>query len=294
MSGDDRTAAARDSGPAGRRRGVQVIAVTGGKGGVGKSTVSVNVAVGFAAAGRKTLLLDGDFGLANADIMLGITPRFTLADLISGQRSLEEILTPVRDNLVLIAGASGITQVAGLGEAEHIGIVRAFSSLVDEVDVLVVDTPAGISPGVLQLTQAAQHVMVVVCDEPASVTDAYAVIKVLSSEHDLRHFKIVTNMTRPPSSGRHLFNALLKVTNRFLDVILEHAVDIPDDDLLRRAIREQRPVIEAYPGSPSAAAFRNLVRTASDWDIPVNSRGNIEFFAERLVAPPIRRMQVIK
>jgi flagellar biosynthesis protein FlhG len=294
MSGDDRTIGGRDSGPSGRRRGVQVIAVTGGKGGVGKSTVSVNVAVGFAAAGRKTLLLDGDLGLANADIMLGITPRHTLADLISGQRSLEEILTPVRDNLALIAGASGITQLAGLGEAEHIGIVRAFSSLVDEVDVLVIDTAAGISPGVLQLTQAAQHVMVVVCDEPASVTDAYAVIKVLSSEHDLRHFKIVTNMTRPPGSGRHLFNALVKVTNRFLDVILEHAVDIPDDDLLRRAIREQRPVIEAYPGSPSAAAFRNLVRTAGDWDIPTNGRGNIEFFAERLVSAPVRRMQVIK
>ena len=294
MSADDRAVALRDSAMAPRRRGVQVIAVTGGKGGVGKSTLSVNLSVGFAAAGRKTMLLDGDLGLANADVMLGITPKYTLADLISGERSLEEVLTPVRENLSLIAGASGITQLAALGEAEHIGIVRAFSSLVDDVDVLVVDPPAGISPGVLQLTQAAQHVVVVVCDEPASVTDAYAVIKVLSSEHGLRHFKIVTNMTRSPGAGKQLFGTLLKVTTRFLEVVLEHAADIPDDDFLRRAIREQRPVVEAYPSSLAASAIRVLVRSASEWEVPAGSRGNIEFFAERLVAPTTRRMQVIK
>lgn len=277
-----------------RRGGVQVIAVTGGKGGVGKSTVSINLATGLAMAGRKTIVLDGDLGLANADVMLGITPKYTLADVISGTRTLEEALTPVRENLSIVAGASGVTKLASLGAAEHIGIVRAFSSLVDEVDALIVDTPAGIAPGVLQLTQAAQHIIVVVCDEPASVTDAYAVIKVLSAEHGLRHFKIVTNMTRSPGEGRQLFATLGKVTNRFLDVILEHAADVPDDDLLRRAIREQKPVIEAYPGSRAGGAFLALSRTAADWEIPAGPRGNIEFFAERLVATPPRRIQVIK
>lgn len=292
MSPDQRDSS--ESTPTSRRGGVQVIAVTGGKGGVGKSTTSVNLATGFAMAGRKTILLDGDLGLANADVMLGITPKFTLADVISGNRSLEDILTPVRENMSIIAGASGVTKLAGLGEAEHIGIVRAFSSLVDDIDVLVVDTPAGISPGVLQLTQAAQHVVVVVCDEPASVTDAYAVIKVLSAEHGLRHFKVVTNMTRIAGAGKQLFATLGKVTNRFLDVILEHAADIPDDDFMRRAIREQRPVIEAYPSSVSGAAFRVLARLAADWEVPAGARGNIEFFAERLVTTPSRRIQVIK
>lgn len=294
MSADDRKSTGSTSTPASRRSGVQVIAVTGGKGGVGKSTTSVNLAIGFAMEGRKTILLDGDLGLANADVMLGITPKHTLADVISGARSLEDVLTPVRENLSMIAGASGVTKLAALGEAEHIGIVRAFSSLVDDIDALIVDTPAGISPGVLQLTQAAQHVLVVVCDEPASVTDAYAVIKVLSAEHGMRHFKVVTNMTRVPGSGKQLFSTLGKVTNRFLDVILEHAADIPDDDLLRRAIREQRPVIEAYPGSPSGIAYRNLARNAEAWEIPPGNRGNIEFFAERLVTTPSRRIQVIK
>ena len=277
-----------------RRKPVQVIAVTGGKGGVGKSTLSTNLSMAFAQNGRSTVLLDGDLGLANADILLGITPRYTLADLIGGSRSLEEILTPVRRNFSIVAGASGITRLAGLGEAEHIGIVRAFSSLVDDVDVLVVDTPAGISSGTLQLTLAAQHVIVVVVDEPASVTDAYAVMKVLSSEHDMRHFKIVTNMTRTPKAGTQLFATLTKVTNRFLDVVLEHAGDIPDDDVMRRAIREQKSVVDAYPTSSSAIAITQLARTASEWVIPKDSRGNIEFFAERLFAPPAKRLQVIK
>lgn len=283
-----------ESSVADRRRGVQVIAVTGGKGGVGKSTTSVNLSVAYAMAGRKTLLLDGDLGLANADIMLGVTPKYTLAEVISGIRTLEEVLTPARENLSIIAGASGITRLAALGEAEHVGIVRAFSSLVDDIDAMIVDTPAGISPGVLQLTRAAQHVIVVVCDEPASVTDAYAVIKVLSAEHGLRHFKVVTNMSRIPGGGKNLFATLGKVTNRFLDVILEHAADIPDDDLMRRAIREQRPVVEAYPGSPSGAAYRALAEVAVEWEPPSGTRGHIEFFAERLVAPSSRRIKVIK
>lgn len=277
-----------------RRRPVQVIAITGGKGGVGKSTLSINLSTAFALEGRKTLLLDGDLGLANADILLGITPRHTLAEVLTGQRTLEEVLTSVRPNFSIVAGASGLTSLAALGEAEHLGIVRAFSSLVNDVDVLVVDTPAGISPGSLQLTLAAQHVVVVVVDEPASVTDAYAVMKVLSSEHGLRHFKIVTNMTRSDRAGTQLFSTLLKVTHRFLDVVLEHAGDIPDDDQMRVAIREQRPVVDAFPESRAGRALRRLARTAADWPTPVGSRGHIEFFAERLVTPPARRLQVIK
>jgi flagellar biosynthesis protein FlhG len=277
-----------------RRRPVQVIAVTGGKGGVGKSTLSINLSTAFALEGRKTLLLDGDLGLANADILLGITPRHTLADVISGQRTLEEVVTPIRANLSIVAGASGLTSLSALGEAEHLGIVRAFSSLVNEIDVLVVDTPAGISPASLQLTLATQHVLVVVVDEPASVTDAYAVMKVLSSEYGLRHFKIVTNMTRSNRAGAQLFSTLLKVTHRFLDVVLEHAGDIPDDDQMRRAIREQCAVVDAYPASPSGLALRRLARTAAEWQPPAGSRGHIEFFAERLIAPPARRLQVIK
>jgi flagellar biosynthesis protein FlhG len=275
-----------------RRKPVQAIAVTGGKGGVGKSTLSVNLGVACAEAGRQTVLLDGDLGLANADVLLGITPRHTLADLVVGTRTVGEVLTPVRDGLSIVAGVSGVLPLADLGEAEHLGIVRAFSELTADVDLLLVDTAAGISPGVLQLTQAAQHVIVVVCDEPASVTDAYAVIKILSREHGLRHFRIVTNMTREALGGARLFSTLERVTSRFLDVVLEHSADVPDDALLRRAIREQRPVVDAFPGSPSSVAIKRLARDLAAWSAP-EGRGNIGFFAER-AARPVPRLQVVR
>ncbi|MFM7625587.1 MAG: MinD/ParA family protein, partial [Gammaproteobacteria bacterium] len=258
----------------------------------GKSTLSINLAVASAAAGRRAVLLDGDLGLANADVLLGITPRHTLGDLITGHRGLDEVLTPARPGLSIVAGASGIGPLAELDEAGHVGIIRAFSDLTADLDLLLVDTAAGISPGVLQLTQAAQHVVVVVCDEPASVTDAYAVIKILSRHHGLRQFRVVSNMTQEPQQGARLFDALRRVTERFLDVTLEHCADIPADELLRRAVREQRPVVEAFPGSPAAQALRRLAGSMAIWAAP-EGRGNIGFFAER-IARPVPRLQVVR
>ncbi len=275
-----------------RRDPVQVVAVTGGKGGVGKSTLSINLAVACAAADRRVVLLDGDLGLANADVLLGLTPQHSLADFIARRRGLDEVLTPARPGLSIVAGASGVLPLAELDTAGHVGIIRAFSELTADLDLLLVDTAAGISPGVLQLTQAAQHVMVVVCDDPASVTDAYAVIKILSRHHGLRQFRIVTNMTREAHEGPRLFDALQRVTERFLDVTLEHCADIPSDELLRRAAREQRPVVEAFPGAPSAQRILRLADTLAGWAAP-EGRGNIGFFAER-VARPAPRLQVVR
>lgn len=275
-----------------RRDPVQVVAVTGGKGGIGKSTLSINLGVASAAAGRRVVLLDGDLGLANADVLLGITPRHTLADLVLGRRTLDEVLTPVRPGLSIVAGASGLIPLAELDEAGHVGIVRAFSDLAADIDLLLVDTAAGISAGVLQLVQATQHVIVVVSEDPASVTDAYALIKVASRHHGVREFRIVTNMTSDPMAGARLFAALQRVTSRFLDVTLVHSADIPADELLRRAVREQRPVVEAYPGCGAAQIIRRLAVSLDSWPSP-EGRGNIGFFADR-VSRPSPRLQVVR
>src|SRR5215471_11770724 len=191
---------------------VQVIAVTGGKGGVGKTTVAVNLAAAMASRGKEVMLLDGDLGLANVDVFLGLTPRLTLADVLAGSCSLEEVVLDAPQGFKVVPAASGIAQLAELDTLTHLGLVRAFGDLTAKLDVMVVDTAPGIAGSVLQFSQAAQQVLVVICDEPASLTDAYALIKVLSRNHGVNRFRVVANQIRSPGSGQELFSRFERVT----------------------------------------------------------------------------------
>ena len=273
---------------------VQVIAVTGGKGGVGKTSVSVNLATALASSGRRVMLLDGDLGLANVDVFLGLSPRYTMAHVLNGERTLEEIILESPHGIQVVPGASGVAELANLSAAGHLGLVQAFSAISSRVDTLIVDTSAGISHSVLQFTQAAQHVLLVVCDEPASMTDAYALAKVLSRNHGVQKFQVVANMARAPGEGAGLFDKLQRVTSRFLDVTLEYVGEIPEDPYLRRSIREQRPVVSAFPASPASRAFKKLAQKADKWPVPEGPRGNLEFFVERLVRRPQVRLEVVR
>lgn len=273
---------------------VQVIAVTGGKGGVGKTSVSVNLATALATTGRRVMLLDGDLGLANVDVFLGLSARYTMAHVLSGERTLEEVILESPHGIQVVPGASGVADMANLSAAGHLGLVQAFSTLSARVDVMIVDTSAGISHSVMQFSQAAQHVLVVVCDEPASMTDAYALVKVLSRHHDVSRFRVLANMVRSPGEGEVLFEKLQRVTSRFLDVTLEYVGEIPEDPYLRRAIREQRPVVGAFPSSPSTRAFKKLALKADKWPVPAGPRGNLEFFVERLVRRPQARLEAVQ
>ncbi|MGD9843576.1 MAG: MinD/ParA family protein [Steroidobacteraceae bacterium] len=273
---------------------VQVIAVTGGKGGIGKTSVAINLATAMTAAGKRVMLLDGDLGLANVDVMLGLSPRHTLAQVMAGSCTLEEVIVESPQGFHVVPAASGIAKMAALSATEHLHIVQAFSSLAARIDVLIVDTAAGISHGVLQFSQAAQHVLLVVCDEPASITDAYALIKVLSRNHGVRHFQVLSNMCSAPGEGSDLFKKLERVTGRFLDVVLTYVGEVPTDPYMKRAIREQRPVTDAYPGSPAALAFKKLAVKVDKWPIPSGSRGNLEFFVERLAGRPAVQLEVVR
>jgi flagellar biosynthesis protein FlhG len=275
-------------------RAVQTIAVTGGKGGVGKTTVAINLAAAMAERGRRVLLLDGDLGLANADVLLGIAPRYNLSHVLSGERSLDEIVLATPFGFSIAPAASGVAHLAALDASGHLALVQAFSGLGTGIDTLIVDTAAGIAPGVLRLAQASQQVLIVVCDDPASVTDAYALIKVLARDHGVRHFRILANMVRPDLDGQHLFRTVNSVAGRYLDVVLEYAGEVPDDPMLRRSIREQRPVLAAYPASKSARALKYLAERADNWPVPSGPRGHIEFFAERLVRRAAPRLEVVR
>ena len=273
---------------------VQVIAVTGGKGGVGKTSVAVNLAASLAAAHKRVILLDGDLGLANVDVFLGLSPRYTLAHVLSGERTLDEILVMAPQGFQVVPAASGAANLANLDARAHLGLVQAFSALATQVDVLIVDTAAGLAHGVTQFSQAAQQVVVTICDEPASLTDAYALVKVLSRHHGVSRFRVLTNMIRAPGAGQDLFRRFERVTTRFLDVVLDFAGEIPEDDYLRRAVRAQRTVADAYPASASAQAFRKFAAKASAWPIPTSPRGNLEFFVERLVQPRPVRLEAVQ
>jgi len=273
---------------------VRVIAVAGGKGGVGKTTVSVNLAMALARHGRRVVLLDGDLGLANADVFLGLSPRYTLAHVLSGERTLDEVLIEAPQGFHVIPAASGAADLAQLGAAQHLGLVRAFNTLAARLDVLLVDTAAGLSHSVLQFSQAAQHVIMVICDEPASLTDAYALVKVLSRNHGVSRFQLLANRTRGAGTGAELFERFERVTARFLDVVLDFAGEIPDDEYLQRAVRGQRAVLEEYPQSPAALAFKKLAARADTWPVPAGPRGNIEFFVERLVRRPAARLEAVR
>jgi flagellar biosynthesis protein FlhG len=263
---------------------VRVIAITSGKGGVGKTNVSVNLATALNRIGRKVMIMDADLGLANVDVMLGLQPKFNLSHVISGERSLEEIIVEAPGGIKVIPAASGIQNMAELSPAEHVGLIRAFSELNTDLDVLIVDTAAGIADSVLSFAKASQEVVVVVCDEPASITDAYALIKVLNRDHNLRRFRVLCNMTHTPQEGKELFAKLVKVTDHFLDeVVLDFMGAIPYDQNLRKAVKKQRPVVEVFPSCPASLAFKDAAMKLDKWPMPTAADGNLEFFVERLV-----------
>jgi flagellar biosynthesis protein FlhG len=265
-------------------RPVRVLAVASGKGGVGKTNVSVNLATALAALGEQVMLLDADFGLANVDVLLGLTPKQTLADVVAGHARLDEVILPGPKGVRIVPSASGKRHMAEMTPAQHAGIVQAVSAFDGPLDTLVVDTAAGINDAVLTFCQAAQEVLVVVCDEPASITDAYALIKLLARERGQPRVHVVANMVRGPVEGRALYDKLARVVERFLpEVSLAYLGAVPQDEHLRRAVQKRKAVVEAFPAAPASAALREIATRIHRWARPSAPRGHVEFFAERML-----------
>ena len=263
---------------------VKVLAVTSGKGGVGKTSVAINLGMALAASGHETLLLDADLALGNVDALLGLQPRYNLGHVLEGQCSLEQVVLSAPLGLNVIPASSGMSRMASLSRREHAGLIQAFSGLHRPLSVLLVDTATGIADNVVRFARASQQVIVVVCDEPASIIDARALIAVLSREHDVRKFHILANMTRTVSQGRDLYLKILRLVDRSPDVVLNFMGAVPWDEHLRKAVKQQRAVVEAYPSSRSALAFEKLAEQAMQWPLPDGPSGHVEFFLERLTS----------
>lgn len=272
---------------------VQVIAVTGGKGGTGKTNIAINIAQALANEGRRTLLLDADLGMANVDVLLGLDAQHTLYDVLSGRCLLEDIILTGSDNLMVIPAASGISQLANLGLKECFGLVRAFSDLKNPIETLVVDTATGISESVASFCRAATEILVVVCNEPASQKDSAALIRMLFTEYGIVRFRILANMVDSAREGNQLFKALLGSFADNHDLQIAYAGYIPADDCLRKAVSQHQAVVNAFPRSRSAMALRNLVRRVLAWPQPDRASGHVEFFVERMIHDDNTEMEVM-
>lgn len=262
---------------------VRVIAVTSGKGGVGKSNITVNLAVSLAQSGEHVMVMDADMGLANIDVLLGLSPQMNLSHVINSECTLEDTIIDGPAGIRIIPASSGVAAMSDLTPAQNAGVIRSFSELTHPVDTLIIDTAAGLSDSVVSYTRAAREVIVVVCDEPASITDAYAMIKVLNRDYSVHRFHVLANQTTSIQQGRELYNKLARVSEKYLDVALNFVGAVPYDDYLKKAVQKQKCVVEAFPRSPSAMAFRQIAKKAQQWPVPKNMEGHLEFFIERLV-----------
>jgi flagellar biosynthesis protein FlhG len=268
---------------ASRNSAMQVIAVTGGKGGVGKTNIAVNLAVSMSMEGLDVMLFDADLGLANVDIVLGMQIKNTLADVVSGEKTLADVVVDGPEGLRIIPAASGVAQMVEMQSADQETLIRQLSDQLMPPDVLIVDTGAGIDPTVQTFVAACQTAVLVVCDEPASLTDAYALMKVLRAKKDVRRFEILANQVDTPVQGKQLFERVANVCDRYLDVELGYLGSIPTDMYLRRAVQERKALVSAYPRSPAANAIRDAGRRLNR-QAPRSQSSGVGFFVEQLLS----------
>ena len=263
--------------------GPQVIGVASGKGGVGKTAVSVNLAVALAQRGHRVMLFDADLGLANAQIALGCRTEFNFSHVLAGTHSLEDIIVTTRQGIRLVPGASGVAELASLGPVESAAIVDAFGGLREELDYLIVDAAAGIADSVTMFMRAAHHRLIVVRDEPSSIADAYGIIKVLMKDFRLEHIHVVPNMVASQGAGRQLHQRINDVCRRFLEHEVGYLESIAHDDHMLSAIRAYKTVMEHAPGGTAARDFRRLAAAVETLPRPQDATGGIQFFLERLL-----------
>src|SRR6059036_106498 len=257
---------------------MRVIAVASGKGGVGKA----NLAVALARAGQRVCVLDADLGLANVDVLLGLSPRASMLHVLRGEQRLADVILEGPAGVRVIPAASGYEELTALSAAERLRLLDEVDALGNSLDVLLVDTAAGISSNVLYFTAAAAEALIVITPEPTALTDAYALVKVLAARYGRREFLVTVNMAAGAADAEAAFRRLARVAARFLRVQLEYQGYVPYDDALPRAVRQQHPVVLAAPGSPAsqalvALAARLAVRPAA------GPTGGVQFFFRRLV-----------
>jgi len=257
----------------------RVISVSSGKGGVGKTNVVANLAFALTQLGKKVLVWDADLGLANLDIILGLTPRYTIEHLLNHKKSMREILIEGPGGMTILPAGSGVLELVNLDENQKLFLLNELEGLADIIDVLLIDTGAGISSNVLYFNMAAEESIVLVTPELTSITDAYALMKVLSTKHQKNRFIILVNSARTNQEAMEVFRKISRVVDRFLgSVSLDYVGFIPFDEKLPMAVKHQRPVLEIFPQALSSRSFMEVARGLMERSLRGESHGNLQFF----------------
>lgn len=255
----------------------RVISVTSGKGGVGKSNTSVNIALQFQRQGKRVIIFDADFGLANIEVMFGIIPKYNLGDMMFKGKELKEIITPGPEGVGFISGGSGIAKLVNLDKEQIKRLVGKLSELDELADVIIIDTGAGISSSVMEFLVASPETILVTTPEPASITDSYALLKALSMNEDYSpekcKVKLIANRVGKKEEGQNLYEKLSAVSSRFLNIELEYLGAIPFDNNITKAVMTQEPVSLKYPGSVSSKCYEDIVNILENKEI--SSHNNI-------------------
>jgi len=265
-----------------RKSYTRVIAITSGKGGVGKSNIVANLGFVLSQLGKKVLILDADLGLGNLDVLLGLAPKYNLSHAITGAKTISEIVIEGPGKVKILPAPSGIQELSDLTDEQKTRMLTALDLLINSVDLFLIDTGAGISSNVMHFNSSAQEIMVVVSPEPTSITDAYALMKVLSLDYSRKHFKLVVNLARSPKEATEVYRQLELVADRFLDIKIEYMGHVLIDENVKRGVRLQKTVSEIHPDTKASRCFAALAKKISESRPSHFPEGDTNFFWRKL------------
>ncbi len=260
----------------------RVLAVTSGKGGVGKTLFAVNLALALAEQRKRVALVDVDIGLSNADVLLSVEPRLNIGHVLAGEVSARDALTRAPGGVLLLGGCLGLRHLSDLQQAERDFLLKSLEDLEPLVDFVVMDTGAGISANVVQFSAAADDVLVITIPEPTAITDGYAVIKAVAREKGSGRLRTVVNMVEDGKEALRVSERICVVARRFLGVEVEHLGCVPHDELARQAVRRRRPLLLEYPDSKAAQSIREIARKIVSEESPARSVGFFKRFASAI------------
>ncbi len=260
-----------------REKAIRTITVTSGKGGVGKTNIVASLAVAFSKLGRKVLILDADLGLSNIDVLFGLAPRYTIEQVLNGEKRLDEVIVEGPHGIRILPASSGVQELTELDEFQRIRLIEEFDAIGAGIDVLLTDTGAGISSNVAFFCAASQEIVIVTAPEPTALTDAYALVKVLFTRYQEKGFRVLVNSARSETEARDVFRRLSRAAEKFLNISLDYLGYLPYDDAIRNAVINQKAFLDVYPGSRASMNLKDVAQKLLDEE-SAKVKGSIQLF----------------